>query len=155
MIGPLAARMGEGIVVSLSAEKVRELIDLSEQTDTAHLVRHGIEKIREHSHYQQEYLKMLFDLLSKEYAPDLDNIIVLKVTPNQYTVDTKGRRYNLILAASTLSVDITVSGVGTYTVALAAGWNALNVPTDAQICISTGGSDTPVLFRCTNTLMKV
>lgn len=155
MIGPLAARLGEGVVVQLSSEKVRELIDLSESTDTAHIVRHGVEEIRKHGHYQQEFLKLLYDLFSKEFAPDQDSIIVLKVTPNQFTVDTKGRRYNLILVANTLSIDITVSGVGTYTVALAAGWNAINAPNDAQICISTGGTDTPVLFRCTNTLMKV
>lgn len=155
MIGPLAARLGEGVVVQLSSEKVRELIDLSESTDTAHIVRHGVEEIRKHGHYQQEYLKILTDLFTKEFAPSLDEIVVFHVSPNYYTVDTKGRHYNLVLAAATASLEVDVTGVGIYTVALAAGWNVLNVPDDTRLAIASGGNDTPLLFRRTNVLMKV
>lgn len=155
MLGPIAARLGEGMVVQLSADTIKQVVGQSEQTDTAHIIRHNIEELRKHNHYQKEYLKMLYELLSKECAAPIDEIVMLHLAPAYYQVDTKGLRYNLILAAATLSIDITVAGVGTYTVSLAAGWNSIDAPDDAQITVSASGSDTSVLFRRTNTLMKV
>jgi hypothetical protein len=152
MIGPLAARLGEGVVVQLSSEKVRELIDLSESTDTAHIVRHGVEEIRKHGHFQQEYLRMLYDLLSKEYAAPLDEIIVLQATPNFLELSAKDRKHNLIMVASATNVLITVAGVGTISYTLQPGWNQLDLPDDSQIALASGQNQT-MLYRCTNTLM--
>lgn len=152
MIGPLAARMGEGIVVSLSADKMRELVNMTEGTDTAHIVRHGVEKIREDSHYQKHYLQMLYELLSKEYAPAIDEIIVLSATPNYLELSAKDRKHNLIMVSASTSILINVAGVGTISYTLQPGWNQLDLPDDSQIALASGSGQT-VLYRCTNTLM--
>lgn len=152
MVGPLATRLGEGLVISLSADTIKKMSDQTENTDTAHLVRHGVEEIRKHNHYQQHYLRMLYELLSKEYAPAIDEIIVLHATPNTQTLSQKERKHNLIMVSASTNVLITVSGVGTITYTLQPGWNQLDLPEDSQVALASG-SDQTVLYRCTNTLM--
>lgn len=147
-MGPFS-RIGEGLVISLSAEHAKQALDLAEGTDTAHLVRHGIEKIREDSHYQKEYLKLIYELLDRELASDIDEVIMLRPTPNFWRMNTKGRKYTMLLVASSLSLVCDVPFVGSVSLTLQVGWNTLNLPDETGLALASG-SDTPVLYRCTN-----
>jgi len=147
-MGPFS-RIGEGLVISLSAEHAKQALDLAEGTDTAHLVRHGIEKIREDSHYQKEYLRLIYELLEKELASDIDEVIMLRQTPNFWRMNAKGRKYTMLLVASSLSLVCDVPFVGQVNLTLQVGWNVLNLPDGTGLALSSG-NDTPVLYRCTN-----
>lgn len=147
------SRIGEGLVVQFSLDQAKQALDLAEGTDTAHLLRHGVEAIRSHGHYQQEYLKLIYDLLNKQFASAIDESIRLTSHPEtSYSFDTKDRKHNLILAAATTSVIFMVPFVGNISYSLQPGWNQLDLP-DETICYLASGSDTYFLYRCTNDLM--
>jgi hypothetical protein len=150
-MGPFS-RIGEGLVISLSAEHAKQALDLAEGTDTAHLVRHGIEKIREDSHYQKEYLKLIYELLETEFASDIDETIVLRASPNYWRMDTKSRKHSYLLVASSFNLTCDVPFVGSVDLTLQEGWNRLDFPSQTGLALASG-SDTPVLYRCSNVVL--
>lgn len=79
----------------------------------------------------------------------ITHVVVLPVTAangDAYRVDTKGRPYNALLAATAVTISLHVPGLPVFTLTLQPGWNQTNLPAGTEIQ-TTAANPVAVLFR--------
>ncbi len=121
-----------------------------------HLDRHvHHETMLEHVHKAilnlHEDMKYVSDFYKSAAAPDIDETIMLSLSPQFAELKLKGRKYSRIYVSNaTTQIAVQTPRTGIYTFTASGGWQALDLQDGTLVWLASGSTPVNILHRVSN-----
>lgn len=139
-----------GVLGGIGATEGQKMMDkhVHRETDNEGLFHHLHRTICE----LLDEMKLIADHYRGLQEPPIDTRIVLQTTKT-VPLSTRGRKYNMIFSGNnTTQIQALIPGLGNVAFTPPIGWTELDFENGTELSL-VNGSDTTIIFRCTNVPM--
>lgn len=134
-----------GAAAGVVASEMQKHLDKHVHHETAlEHVHHAIKNLHED-------LKDMASFYKLAAMPDIDETIMLSLSPQYAELKLRGRKYSRIYVSNaTTQITVQTPRTGAYMFTASGGWQALDLPDGTLIWLATGSSPVNILHRVSN-----